>query len=426
MQRRSNAAGLSPRTAGRPRRQGLILWNFMPEQILKQRSRGFICVNAHPAGCARNVDDQIAVIEANRPAAVDGPKNVLVVGGSTGYGLASRITAAWGFRARTLGVFFEKEPLGKRTATAGYYNSTAFHRAAERDGLWAKSLNGDAFSDVIKDRAAELIRSEMGPLDLVVYSLAAPKRTDPRSGETFSSALKSIGAPYSGKTIDPTTAALTEASLEPASEEDIAQTIRVMGGEDWQWWIEKLAREGLLASGAKTVAYSYIGPEQTWPIYRDGTIGAAKDDLKKTADALNERLRETVGGAAYVAVNKAAVTQASAAIPMIPLYISLLFRVMKRKGIHESAIQQMKRLFCERLVPGREPAVDSSGMIRMDDWEMRDDVQREVAELWPRVTTENLSELADFAGFRREFNQLFGFEVEGVDYEQPVESEIFL
>ncbi len=398
----------------------------MPEQIVKQRSRGFICVNAHPAGCAKNVEDQIAVIEAHRPAAAAGPQNVLVVGGSTGYGLASRIAAAWGFGAKTLGIFFEKEPFGKRTATAGYYNSAAFHRAAERDGLWAESLNGDAFSDAIKERAAAVIRSEMGAVDLVVYSLAAPKRTNPRSGETFTSVLKSVGEPYSGKTIDPAAAAVTEATVEPASAEEIAQTVQVMGGEDWQWWIEKLADEGLLADGARTVAYSYIGPKHTWPIYRDGTVGAAKDHLKETAGALNERLRRTIGGAAYVSVNKAVVTQASAAIPMIPLYVSLLFRVMKRKGIHEGPIEQMKRLFFERLAFGTAPAVDSDGTIRLDDWEMREDVQREIAELWPRVTTENLDELADFAGFMRDFNRLFGFQVEGVDYEQPVESEIFL
>ena len=396
----------------------------MPEQIVKQRSRGFICVNAHPAGCAKNVEDQIAVIAANRPAAAAGAKNVLVVGGSTGYGLASRIAAAWGCGAKTLGIFFEKEPFGKRTATAGHYNSAAFHRAAERDGLWAASLNGDAFSDAIKERAAAVIRAEMGSVDLVVYSLAAPKRTNPRSGETFASALKPIGEPYSGKTVDPITAEVTETTVEPASAEEIAQTVRVMGGEDWQWWIEKLAGEGLLADGARTVAYSYIGPEHTWPIYRDGTVGAAKKHLKKTADALDERLRRTIGGAAYVSVNKAVVTQASAAIPMIPLYVSLLFRVMKRKGVHEGPIEQMKRLFFERLAPGTTPAVDSEGAIRLDDWEMREDVQQEIAELWPRVTSENLGELADFAGFMRDFNRLFGFEVEGVDYEQPVESEI--
>ena len=398
----------------------------MPEQVVKQRSRGFLCVNAHPAGCAKNVEDQIAVIEAHRPAAAAGPRNALVVGASSGYGLASRIALAWGFGAKTLGVFFEKEPHGKRTATAGYYNSAALHRAAERGGLWAASLNGDAFSDDVKERAAALIRAKMGAVDLLVYSLAAPKRTDPRSGATFQSVLKSIGAAHTGKTVDPATAAVAEATVEPASAEEIAQTVKVMGGEDWQWWVEKLADEGLLAEGARTVAYSYIGPRHTWPIYRDGTVGAAKNHLKQTADALDERLRRTVGGAAYVSVNKAVVTQASAAIPMIPLYVSLLFRAMKRKGIHEGPIEQMKRLFFERLAAGAEPPVDGERMIRLDDWEMRADVQREIAALWPRVTSENFGELADFDGFTGDFNRLFGFQVEGVDYAQPVETEIFL
>jgi len=398
----------------------------MSQQIVKQRSRGFICVNAHPAGCAKNLEDQIAVITANRPASIDGPKNVLVVGSSTGYGLASRVAAAWGFGAKTLGVFFEKVPEGKRTATAGYYNSVAFHRAAERDGLWAKSLNGDAFSDELKDQAANIIRDEMGPIDLVIYSLASPKRSDPRSGQTFSSALKSIGETYTGKTIDLGSGAVTEVTVEPASPDEIAQTVAVMGGEDWQWWIDKLLSEDLLAAGARTVAYTYIGPRHTWPIYRDGTIGAAKDHVKQTSDALNERLRDAIGGAAYVSVNKAVVTQASAAIPVVPLYISLLFRVMKQKGIHEGTIEQMRRLFFEHLAADVEPTVDASGLIRIDDWEMRDDVQQEIAELWPRVTTENLGELADFAGLKRNFSRLFGFEVDGVDYDLPVETESLL
>ena len=266
----------------------------------------------------------------------------------------------------------------------------------------------------------------MGPIDLVIYSLASPKRSDPRSGQTFSSALKSIGEIYTGKTIDLGSGAVTEATVEPASPDEIAQTIAVMGGQDWQWWIERLLSEDLLAAGARTVAYTYIGPAHTWPIYRDGTIGAAKDHVKQTSDALNDRLRDAVGGSAYVSVNKAVVTQASAAIPVVPLYISLLFRVMKRKGIHEGTIEQMRRLFFEHLAAGVEPTVDASGLIRVDDWEMRDDVQQEVAELWPRVTTENLSELADFAGLKRNFSQLFGFDVDGVDYDQPVETELLL
>jgi len=396
----------------------------MAEQVVKQKVRGFICINAHPGGCARAVENQIEHVASRKPATASGPRAALVIGASTGYGLASRVALAYGFGAKTLGVFFEKPPSGKRTATAGWYNSAAFERRAREDGLWAASLNGDAFSDEIKQTAAEHIRNELGKVDTVIYSLASPRRTNPRTGETFQSTLKPIGQSYSGKTIDLGSGEVTTASIEPASEDEIRQTVAVMGGEDWRWWIDLLLERDLLAEGARTLAYSYLGPELTWPIYRDGTIGKAKQDLARTADELDALLRDHLGGHAWVSVNKAVVTQASAAIPVLPLYISLLFRVMKRKGLHEGCVEQMSRLCFDHLADGKAPAVDADRLIRLDDLEMRGDVQSEVARLWPKVDTGNLSELSDFAGLKRDFNQLFGFDVPDVDYEAPVETEV--
>jgi enoyl-[acyl-carrier protein] reductase/trans-2-enoyl-CoA reductase (NAD+) len=398
----------------------------MPEQIVKQRSRGFICINAHPEGCAAMVERQIEAMSEGLPSGLSGPRNVLVVGASTGYGLATRIAATWGFRAKTLGVFFERPPEGNRTATAGYYNSAAFHRRARRDGVYAASVNGDAFSDEVKRQTAALIRKDLGKLDLVVYSLASPRRTNPRDGRTYQSALKPIGQSYTGKTVDLSTRIVADVTVQPASQAEVDETIAVMGGEDWQWWIELLLDENLLAGGARTLAYTYVGPKVTWPIYRDGTIGLAKKHLADTARHLDGLLQSRLGGRAWVSVNKAVVTQASAAIPMIPLYVSLLFRVMKQKGLHEGCIEQMRRLVFDHLAAGKTPATDESGMIRLDDLELRDDVQAEVMELWGRATTENLDEISDLAGFRLDFNNLFGFEVEGVDYEQPVETELAL
>ena len=395
----------------------------MPEQVVQPRMRGFICITAHPTGCARAVREQIEHVRASRPEDLQGPKRVLVVGSSTGYGLSARIASAWGFGAKTLGVFFEKPPSGKRTATAGWYNTAAMQQAARTEGLWAEGINGDAFSDEIKAQAADRIAEEMGQVDLVIYSLASPRRSNPRTGETRQSALKSIGESYTGKTIDLGSGAVTEATVEPATDEEIADTVAVMGGEDWRWWIEALAERDLLAQGARTLAFSYIGPELTWPIYRDGTIGRAKQDLARTASELNRALAESVRGGAWVAVNKAVVTQASAAIPVVPLYISLLFRVMKEKGIHEGCIEQMRRLAFDHLADGKTPALDAGGLIRLDDLEMREDVQAAVAELWPQVTTENLNDLSDFVGLKRDFSRLFGFEVDGVDYSAPVETE---
>ena len=398
----------------------------MPEHIVKQRTRGFICINAHPEGCARRVEGQVATVERAKPAGVTGPKNVLVIGSSTGYGLATRIAAAWGFGAKTLGVFYERPPHGKKTASAGYYNSVAFERLARERGLWAASINGDAFSNECKRETLEKVGAEMGPLDLVIYSLAAPRRVHPATGETFNSALKTIGESFAGKTVDIARGEVGEVKIEPATEPEVAATIAVMGGEDWRMWIDALRDEDLLAEGARTLAYSYVGPKLTWPIYRGGTIGAAKKDLEQTARRLHADLAPKLGGGAWVSVNKAVVTQASAAIPVVPLYLSLLFRVMKRKGLHEGAIEQMSRLAFDHLAAEREISADTDDLIRLDDLEMRDDVQAEVVQLWDQVSTENIAEISDIGGFRREFNNLFGFDVEGVDYEAATETEIFL
>ncbi len=396
----------------------------MAPQVVMQRARGFVCVNAHPEGCFRNVERQVAEVRGDLPVPVAGPKNVLVLGSSTGYGLASRVAAAWGFGARTLGVFFERPPEDSRTGTAGWYNTVAFHRLATRDALYACSLNGDAFADEVKRAAAEIIHREMGPIDLCIYSLAAPRRTHPRTGVVHNSTLKSIGAVYTNKTIDLSSRKVVEVTIPPATEREIADTVAVMGGEDWRMWAEMLLDEGLLAPGARTLAYSYIGPELTWPIYWHGTIGRAKEDLEKTAHQLDKLLATRLGGHAWISVNKAVVTQASAAIPVVPLYMSLLFRVLRRKQLDEDTAAQMRRLFFGSLAAGKEAVTDKAGRIRLDDREMRPDVQAEVAALWPHLTTENLLEISDFTAFERAFRNLFGFEVEGVDYSQPTETDL--
>lgn len=398
----------------------------MPEQIVQRRSRGFICVNAHPEGCRRNVERQVKAIRSQTGSPRKGPGRVLVVGASTGYGLASRIAAAWGFGAKTLGVFLERPPEGNKTATAGFYNTAAFHELARKDGLIAASLNADAFSDEAKRSTAEMVRKEMGVVDMVIYSLAAPKRTDPRTGKAHNSVLKPIGSAYANKTVELDSEKVTEVTIPPASEQEIADTVAVMGGEDWRQWIEMLAEQNLLAENARTLAYSYIGPEMTWPIYRDGTIGMAKKNLEQTAQKLGAMLKSKFGGEARIAVCKAIVTQASAAIPVVPLYMSILFRVMKQKGRDEGAIEQMRRLFFDFLACDAKPKFDEAERIRLDDREMKADVQGEVSTTWPQVTTENLHALSDFAGFQQEFRALFGFEVEGVDYAAPVETLVSL
>jgi len=396
----------------------------MPLQIIKRRSRGFICVNAHPAGCRRNVERWIAGVKRKMSGGQNTPKNVLVVGASTGYGLASRIAAAWGYGAKTLGVFFERPPEGDKTASAGHYNTVALHSRAKSDGLFAASINGDAFSDEIKRAAADAIRKEMAPVDLVIYSLASPKRTDPRTGQVHNSALKPVGQAFTNRTIELDSEKVVSVTLQPANENEIADTVAVMGGDDWRLWMNMLLEEKLLAPGARTLAYSYIGPEITWPIYRDGTIGQAKKDLERAAKDLDAALAKHLGGNAWISVNKAVVTQASAAIPVVPLYLSLLPLVMKKKNLDEGPLEQMRRLFTDFLCTGEAPKLDDARRLRLDDREMRADVQAEVAALWPQVTTENLRTSSDFAGFQREFRGLFGFEVEGVDYEQPTETDL--
>ena len=396
----------------------------MPRQIIKRRSRGFICVNAHPEGCRRNVERWVAGVRGNIPTAQAGPKNVLVIGASTGYGLASRIAAAWGYGAKTLGVFFERPPEGDKTASAGHYNTVAFHSLARNDRLFAASINGDAFSDEVKRNAVDVLRKQMAPVDLVIYSLASPKRTDPRTGQVHNSALEPVGQAFTNQTIELDSGKVVSVTLQPATENEIADTITVMGGEDWRRWMEMLLEEKLLAEGARTLAYSYIGPEITWPIYRDGTIGQAKKDLERTASDLDAAVAKKLGGHAWVSVNKAVVTQASAAIPVVPLYLSLLPVVMRGKKIDEGPLEQMRRLFTDFLSADGPPKLDDARRLRLDDREMRSDVQAEVAALWPQVTTENLRSITDFAGFQREFRGLFGFEVDGIDYEEPTETDL--
>ncbi len=381
--------------------------------IVVPKIRGFICTTAHPGGCAKHVADQIAVVKSRGPIA-NGPKKVLVIGSSTGYGLASRIAAAFGSGAATIGVFFERPSEADRTGTAGWYNSAAFENEARAAGLYARSFNGDAFSDAMKAEVIAAVKADLGQVDCVIYSLASPRRTHPKTGETLKSVLKPIGETYTNKNLNTGNGAVSEVTIEPANEEEIAQTTAVMGGEDWEMWVEALLEAGVLAEGVQTVAYSYIGPKLTWAIYKNGTIGRAKEDLERAQRALDARLAP-LGGKAWVSVNKALVTQASSAIPVVPLYISLLYKVMKAGGTHEDCIEQMDRLFRERLFNGN-PQPDEAGRIRVDDWEMAPAVQETIAKRWDEVSTENLAELADFEGYQAGFLKLFGFGLAGVDY----------
>ena len=389
--------------------------------IIKPKVRGFVCVTAHPTGCAAHIQQQIDHIKARGPIQ-GGPKRVLVIGASTGYGLASRITAAFGSGAATLGIFFERPSEEGRPATPGWYNSIAFTRAARAAGLYAGNINGDAFSDDIKQQAVATIARDMGgPIDLVVYSLASPRRTHPRTAVVHKSVLKPLGAPYTNKTVDTDKGLVSSVTIEPANEAEAADTVAVMGGEDWEMWIQALADAKLLAPGATAVAYSYIGPVHTWPIYKDGTIGTAKVDLERAARAIDAKLKAHGHGRAFISVNKALVTQASSAIPVVPLYISILYKVMKAAGTHEGCIEQMQRLFATQLYNGHAPKFDSEGRVRVDDWEMRPEIQNAVSAIWPQVTTENLAALTDIAGYRTEFLKLFGFGLPGVNYDTEVE-----
>lgn len=381
--------------------------------IIEPRMRGFICTTSHPKGCEQNVKNQIEYIQSK--GAIEGAKKVLVIGASTGFGLASRITSAFGSDAATIGVFFEKAPSEGKTASPGWYNSAAFETEAHKAGLYAKSVNGDAFSNEIKQQTLDLIKADLGQVDLVIYSLASPVRMHPVTGILHRSVLKPIGGTYTNKTVDFHSGKVSEISIESCGGDDIENTVAVMGGEDWAMWIDALKAENLLAAGATTVAYSYIGPSLTEAVYRKGTIGRAKDHLEASAFAITESLA-AIDGKAFVSVNKALVTQASSAIPVIPLYISLLYKIMKEEGIHEGCIEQIQRLYQERLYTGNEVPVDEKGRIRIDDLEMRPDVQEKVAKLWIEAVTENLAEIGDLEGYRKDFYNLFGFDVAGVDY----------
>ncbi|RIV24118.1 trans-2-enoyl-CoA reductase family protein [Alicyclobacillaceae bacterium I2511] len=385
--------------------------------IIQPKIRGFICTTAHPLGCALQVQRQIEY--AREQSAIQGPKKVLVIGSSTGYGLASRIISTFAAGADTLGIFFEKSATDKRTATAGWYNTAAFQQAAHAVGRTALNINGDAFSDAVKEQAIDMIRKHFGSVDLIIYSLASPRRTHPRTGESLFSVIKPVGKSFTSQTIDVNTGTLSQVTLEPANDEEIRQTVGVMGGEDWELWINALNDAGVLAKNATTVAYSYIGPAITFPMYREGTIGKAKDDLEATAIRLNASLQKT-GGRAFVSINKAVVTQSSSAIPVVPLYISILYKIMQEKGIHEGCIEQIYRLFAKRLYTGDTVPVDEKGRIRIDDYEMRPDVQTEVLNAWNHMNQENLTLLANLEEYQQEFLSLFGFSNEKIHYAEEV------
>lgn len=387
--------------------------------VINPKIRGFICTNAHPAGCAANVAEQIDFIKQQSFDTAAGPKNVLVIGASTGYGLASRITATFGYGAKTLGVFFEKPPTEKRTASAGFYNSAAFEAAAQDAGVYAKSINGDAFSHECKQQVIDALKQDMGKVDLVVYSLASPRRTDPDTGEAHMSVLKPIGQTYTSKNLNTDTRIIGEVSIEPANDDEIANTVKVMGGEDWELWMDALQQADLLAENCKTVSYTYLGDKITWPIYGQATIGRAKEDLDRAADALTKKM-SAINGQANVAVLKAVVTQASSAIPVMPLYLAALFKVMQEEGTHEGCIEQLARLYDECLYSAT-PRLDDTNRFRVDELELNAETQRKVEAIWDVVDTDTLDELTDFSAYQAEFLRLFGFGITGVDYTADVD-----
>ncbi len=389
--------------------------------IIEPKIRGFICTTAHPTGCEKNVLEQIEYVKAH--GKFSGAKNVLVIGASTGYGLASRIAASFGGGAKTIGVFFERPAAEKRTASAGWYNTAAFEKFAKKAGLYAKSINGDAFSDEIKQQTAELIRKDLGQVDLIIYSLASPRRTHYKTGEVFSSVLKPLAQAYTNKTVDPFSGEVKTVTIEPATPAEINHTVVVMGGECWKRLITFLSDKNLLALGIKTVAYSYIGPKLTYPIYKEGSIGQAKNHLHKTAENITKELA-SLNGEAVISVNKALVTQASAAIPVVPLYISLLFKLMKQQNTHEGCIEQIVRLYQTSLYAAHPVARDSEGLIRMDDLEMQPQIQQEIFALWDIVDSNNIESMTDLNGYRREFRRLFGFDMDGVDYKADVDPNV--
>jgi enoyl-[acyl-carrier protein] reductase/trans-2-enoyl-CoA reductase (NAD+) len=389
--------------------------------VIKPKIRGFICTNAHPAGCAAHVNEQISYVKSQPQADVK-PKNVLVIGASTGYGLSSRITAAFGNNAKTLGIFFEKPPTEKKTASAGWYNTAAFQAAADSAGIWSKNINGDAFSHEIKAKAIETIKAELGEIDLIVYSLASPRRTDPDTGEVYSSTLKPIGQSVTTKNLNTSKRIIDSVSVEAASEEEIQGTIDVMGGADWELWIKALGEAGVLAKGFKTVAYTYIGKELTWPIYGHATIGRAKEDLDRASTAIKTTTAD-IKGEAYVTSLNAVVTQASSAIPIMPLYISAMFKVMKADGTYEGCIEQIQALFRENIY-GKNPTLDEAGRLRQNNKELEDSVQQRVTDIWNTVDSDTIDELTDYVGYHQEFLKLFGFGVTGVDYDADVSPEL--
>ncbi len=389
--------------------------------IVKPKIRGFICTNAHPVGCATNVQQQIDYVKA-QGMLHNAPKNVLVIGSSTGYGMASRITAAFAGGANTLGVCFEKPPTERKTGTAGWYNTAGFHAKAAAAGLYAKTLNGDAFSNELKQQVIDTLNADMGKVDLIIYSLASPRRTDPKTGEVFKSTLKPVGQAYKTKTYDTDKNVIHEIALEPANEDEIQQTIKVMGGEDWELWLDALGEADLLADNCKTTAYTYVGKELTWPIYGQATIGKAKEDLDRAAAAI-VKTQASKNVQAYVSSLKALVTQASSAIPVMPLYISLIYKVMKEEGTHQGCIEQIYDLFTDKLTHAK-PEVDELGRLYMNNKETNDATQAKIKTLWDQVTQENFHELSDYAGYHHEFLKLFGFDLTDVDYDADVETLI--
>lgn len=387
--------------------------------IIKPKFRDFICVTAHPEGCKKNVLDQISYVEKCQ---LQGKfKKVLIIGASTGYGLSSRIVSTFGYKASTIGIIFEKQASGNRTATAGWYNTAAVEEQALAKGYYSKTINGDAFSKEVKEKTIELIKRDLGKIDLVIYSIAAPRRKDPNTGKISYSALKPIGKTYKNKTVNFHTFEVSNVEIQPAEEDEIEQTINVMGGEDWKLWIDALMNAELLAKGATTIAYSYIGPKITYPIYRQGTIGRAKENLEAASEQLDNKLKK-IDGKAFISVNKALVTQSSSAIPVVPLYVSVLDKVMKEKNIQEGCIEQMHRLFSK--INSDNFKLDEANRIRLDDMEMREDVQKEVCEIWDKITTENITKLTNIEDFRKDFFKLFGFQYDNIDYEKDINNQV--
>ena len=387
--------------------------------IIKPKFRDFICVTAHPQGCKKNVLEQIDYVRKNKLQRKF--KKILIIGASTGYGLSSRIVSTFGTGASTIGVIFEKQASGNRTATAGWYNTAAFEEEALKAGYYSNTINGDAFSKEVKDKTIELIKRDFGKVDLVIYSVAAPRRKNPITGKISYSALKPVDKVYKNKTVNFHTFEVSNIEIQPATEDEIEQTIDVMGGQDWELWIDALINSGVLEDGATTIAYSYIGPKITYPIYRQGTIGKAKEHLEATSLRLNDKLKY-IRGKAFISVNKALVTQSSSAIPVVPLYVSVLDKVMREKNIQEGCVEQIYRLFSK--INSNDLELDDNNRIRLDDGEMREDVQKEVCDIWDKLTTQNITELTNIYSFREEFFKLFGFEHKGIDYDKDVDTKV--